>query len=83
MIKFFIEKFKGLEKDVVKIIQVGLKFSLIVCLIATGILLAYETFFSNPTLYYIGLKLLQTGAMFAAEFGICGLAIDTIRKQMA
>ncbi len=82
MINFFIEKFKNLEKDVVKIIQKGVKFSILICILATFLLFTYESFISSPNLYYIGLKLFQTGLMFAVEFTICGLAIDTIKKQM-
>lgn len=75
-----IEKFNSLEVLVKKIMKNGIKFSFIVSFIAIIILLTYE-FSGNIHLYYIGLGIFQVSLFWAVEFIICGIAIDTIKKQ--
>lgn len=70
-----------MDKKIFSIIKYGNLFSLIVCLLATFILVCYE---SNPVsfdTYYIGIQLFKTGLMFSVEFIICGFAMDTIKKR--
>lgn len=81
MLKMLIDKFVSLEKNVKKIMKYGFLFSFLVCVIAMVLLLSYELF-SSPDLYYIGLSVFQLSLFFAVEFIICGIAIDTIKKQM-
>lgn len=76
-----IEKFNSLEIVVKKIMKNGIMFSFIVSVIATLILLTYE-FSGNIYLYYIGLNIFQVSLFWAVEFVICGIAIDTIKKQL-
>lgn len=76
-----IEKFNSLENIVKKIMKNGIKFSFIVALLSTLILLTYSLS-GNIFLYYIGLNLFQVSLFWAVEFVICGIAIDTIKKQL-
>ena len=75
------EKFNSLEDIIKKIMKNGIKFSFIVSIIATLILLTYE-FSGNIFLYYIGLSIFQVSLFWAVEFVICGIAVDTIKKQL-
>ena len=82
MIKFLREKINNLESLVKKIMKCGLYFSFFLCMLSASILFTYQTFYAMPDLYYIGLSLFKTSLTFAIAFFICGLAIDSIKKQM-
>lgn len=81
MIKQIIDKFNSLEEKIKTIMRYGFKFSFAVCILSILILLTYQ-FYSYPDLYYIGLSVFRLSLFFAIEFIICGLAMDTIKKQM-
>ena len=83
MVRFIKEKIDNLEDLIKKIMKYGFYFSFFISIIATSVLFTYEVFYSMPDLYYIGLSLFKTSISFATSFFICGLAIDTIKKQMA
>lgn len=81
MLKIIQEKFGSMELITKKIMKYGFYFSFGVCLIAMAVLVSYEM--SNiPDLYYIGLSVFQLSLFFVVEFIICGIAMDTIKKQM-
>lgn len=80
-IKTITEKFSTLELPIKKIMKKGIKFSFIITIISTLILLTYE-FSGNIHFYYIGLNLFQVSLFWVVEFIICGIAIDTIKKQL-
>ena len=80
MIKMILEKINQLESTVKQIMKYGFRFSFFVCLISTLLLLSYG-WFKSPDLYYIGLSVFQLSLFFIVEFIICGIAIDTIKKQ--
>lgn len=82
MFKSIINLFSELDVKIKKIMRYGFIFSLCFCLIATIILLTYETVYASPDLYYIGLQMIQTGLCFIIEFIICGIAVDKIKKQL-
>lgn len=81
MIKLIKEKLMNLEKPVKKIMKYGFMFSFLVCIVAMFLLLSYD-YYNIPDLYYIGLSVFQLSLFFTVEFIICGIAIDTIKKQM-
>lgn len=81
MIKQIIDKFDSLEENVKKIMKYGFAFSFGVCILSIILLLTYQ-FYNIPDLYYIGLSVFKLSLFFAIEFIICGIAIDTIKKQM-
>lgn len=82
MINRFIEYFKKLDSITYKIMKSGLKFCFFICIISAIILLTYNLTSHSPTLYYIGLSLFKLGCIFSVEFVICGLIVDSIKKQL-
>ena len=86
MIKNIYEKIKNiftnLEKTTLKIMKTGLKFSLIMTIAATGILITYLFFIHSALVYKIGLLIFELSLYFAADFIVSGIAVDSIKKQM-
>jgi len=68
---------KKIDRKILTIVVKGLKVSLIVCLIASYILLTYTTI-GKPNAYYIGMSLLKSGLFFIVAFVIYGLAFNKI-----
>ena len=82
MIKKVIDSINNIDKKIMKIIILGLKFSFVICVISCIISLYY---ISNPIshiLYNSGIILFKTGLTFASAFLVCAFAIDKIKKQM-
>lgn len=77
-----IDKIKNLNKKIVKIMKVGFIFCFLLCLLSTIFLLTYETIYSLPLLYYIGLNLFKASLMFITMFLMCGIGFDTILNQI-
>lgn len=82
MLKFILKNIKNIEKPIIKIMKYGFIFSLSICLLSSILLFTYEIFYALPDLYYIGLSLFKLGLMFYVEFIICGIAVDSIKKQL-
>ena len=82
MINKTIDYFKNLDKLTYKIIKKGLVFCLILSLISAFILFTYSSSFLSPSVYYIGLSLFKSSCMFSVEFIVCGLVMDTVKKQL-
>jgi hypothetical protein len=82
MFNNIISIFNELDIKIKKIMKYGFIFSISFCLLATIILLTYEMVYASPDLYYIGLKMVQTGLFFIVEFVVCGIAMDKIKKQL-
>ena len=80
--KSIINSFKNLDKLTYKIMKYGLKSCFSICIISTIILFAYKTLFTSPDLYYIGLSLFKLSLTFSIEFIICGIVVDSIKKQI-
>ena len=82
MIKNFIDNIKNIEKDTLKIMISGFKFSLIICIISCIISLSYILNPVSHILYYSGIILFKTGLTFGVMFFICAFAMDKIKKQI-
>ncbi len=82
MFKKIFENFKNLDKLTYKIMNNGLKFCFIVCILSVLILFTYSFAFSSPFMYYIGINLFKVSLVFAIEFVVCGFVVDGIKKQM-
>lgn len=82
MIKKFINSAKNIEKDILKIMISGFKFSLIVCVISCIISALYILNPVSHILYDSGIILFKTGLTFGIMFFICAFAIDNIKKQL-
>ena len=81
MIKKIIEIYKNFDKITCKIMNNGLKFCLIICLVSVFILLTYNFAFQSPFIYYIGISLFRLSLIFGIEFIICGFVVEGIKKQ--
>ena len=57
VINKFVEKIKNLDNQIKKLMNKGLLFSFILCIISVLILFTYEYFYEIPNLYYIGISL--------------------------
>ena len=82
IINTLVNKIKNLDCKTKKIMRIGLICSFILCLISAFSLFTYETFYSIPTLFYIGISLFRTSLMFACSFFICGIGFDTIKNEI-
>lgn len=82
MVKKVIDNFKNIEKDIIKIMMSGFKFSLIVGIISGIVSLLYILNPISHILYDSGIILFKTGLTFAIAFFISAFAMDKIKKQM-
>lgn len=82
MIKKFIDSAKNIEKDILKIMISGFKFSFIICIISCIISVLYILNPISHILYDSGIILFKTGLTFGVVFFICAFAMDNIKKQM-
>ena len=82
-INIFIDKIKNLDLKIVRLMKIGLYISFIISLFSIMILFTYETFYSFPILFYIGISLFRTSLSFAVTFFICGIGFDTIAKEIS
>lgn len=74
------KRLKQLDKKVLTIVRNGLKGSLIFCLIASFILVTYNTI-GEPNAYCIGISLLKSGLFFIVAFIIYGVAFNKIINE--
>ena len=82
MVKKVIDNFRNIEKDIIKIMMSGFKFSLIVGIISGIVSLLYILNPISHILYDSGIILFKTGLTFAVTFFISAFAMDKIKKQM-
>lgn len=80
MIQKITNIFKNVNKEILKIMKCGLRFSFIVCIMATAILCTYLLFYQNNFLYLLGLNSFRIGLILGIEFIICGLSVDAIKS---
>lgn len=81
MLKKIYENFKNLDTLTYKIMNYGLKFCFMICLISVLLLLTYCLAFASPFMYYIGINLFKISLIFGIEFVVCGFVVDGIKKQ--
>ncbi len=82
MIKKFINSVKNIEKDILKIMFIGFKFSFTVCIISCIISFLYILNPISHIIYDSGIILFKTGLTFGVMFFVCAFAIDNIKKQL-
>ena len=82
MIKMIINKFNNLDNKVKNIMINGFKFSFIVCILSSLLLLIYN-FYMLPILYYSGTIIFKFSLMLIVDFLFIGIGFDIIKKQMA
>ena len=74
-------KLRNVDNSILKVLYNGLKFCLILALLAAFILSIYHTV-HNPDIFYIGISLFKSSLFYIAFFIICAVAIDTIKKDV-
>ena len=74
--------FTNLDKTTKNIMKIGLKFCLILGIIALIILVTYNFKIDFPILFSIGFILFKLSLTFGVEFIICGFAVDKIKKEL-
>lgn len=72
-----IYKYKNLQNSIKKIMNIGLIFCFILCIMSTIILFTY-LFFSKPILFNVGISLFRSTLMFISMFFMCALGFDTV-----
>ena len=71
---------KNVNKKILKIMKYGLRFSFLICIIATAILCTYLLFYHDTFLYSLGLTSFRLGIILGIEFIVCGLSVDAIKN---
>ena len=74
--------FKNLETQTIRIIKNGIKCCFGICLISIFILLTYTFIYSTPLLFDIGIILFKMSLLFSIEFLICGIVVDSLKKNI-
>ena len=82
MVQNMFEKIKKLDNKTKIIMKYGFISAFIVSIISCAILLTYQVFYASPDLYYIGLQVFKISLVIANSFFVCGLAVDTIKKEL-
>lgn len=72
-----IDKVRIGNKKIRRIVGRGVKYSLLLCLLACFVLQVYLDKLS-PDAFYIGTSLLESGVFFINMFIICGFVFDKI-----
>ena len=81
MVHKFINNIFEIDESISKIIQKGMIFSMIVCIIALFIFYFYHISLLNYIYHDISLVLLRTGITFVIGFFVCGIATNKISKD--
>lgn len=76
----FISELKNLDKNIFKIMKIGLIFCFFIAIISIIFLITY-IFWDLNFSYHFGLALMQSTIIFSVEFIICGIVVDFIQKQ--
>lgn len=82
MFNKIVNYFKGLDKLTKLIMNNGLKFCLLMCVVSIIVLFTYNFSLTIPILFYIGFVLFRLSLIFGIEFVICGIVVDGIKKQI-
>ena len=86
MVKKIYEKlkntFNNLEEKNLKLMKFGFKFSFVIAMISSIILITYLFFVHTPIVYKLGIIIFEISLYFMADFFVSGIAIDSIKKQM-
>lgn len=82
MIKFLKDKLSTIDNSIKILVKHGSVFCLNILFLATILLFTYESFYSSPTLYSIGLLVFRIGIIYLSTFIGCGFAFNEISKQI-
>lgn len=76
-------EFKNLDNTIINLMRSGIKFSFLLIIFASIILLTYDFLFTYPIIYYAGFSLFKTSLFFIAGFIIFGFAFNKIKAEIS
>lgn len=74
--------FQKLETQTKTIMKNGIQFCFFLCIISLIVLLTYDFIVENPLLFDIGILLFKMSSFFSIEFLICGIVVDSLKKNL-
>ena len=81
--KRFFNEFKEIDNSIIKIMKSGFKFSFILCIIFTYILLLYSMNPISHTIFDIGILGIKCSITVFISFFIGALASNMIKKELS
>ena len=79
--KKILEELKNFDKEILKVMKSGIRFSFVFCLFATLILSLY-TSIHIPKLFYVGISLFQSSLFFLVAFIAYGFIFNKMKKLL-
>lgn len=76
-------EFKNLDNTIINLMRSGIKFSFLLIIFASIILLTYDFLFTYPIIYYAGFSLFKTSLFFMAGFVIFAFAFNKIKAEIS
>ena len=76
-------EFKNIDMNITNLMKRGIKFSFLLIIFASIILLTYDFLFTYPIIYYAGFSLFKTNLFFIAVFIIFGFAFNKIKAEIS
>ena len=76
-------EFKNLDNTIINLMKSGIKFSFLLIIFASIILLTYDFLFTYPIIYYAGFSLFKTSLFFMVGFVIFGFAFNKIKAEIS
>ena len=74
--------FKNLDKTDLKIMKIGLKISFFIIIFSVFLLCIYLEFIHSIFLYNLAIAIFKLSTYIGIEFIICGIVVDTVKKQI-
>lgn len=78
--KKILNEFQKMDKTILNVIKSGVHFSFIFCLLATFILITYESI-QTPKLFDIGISLFRSSLFFLVAFITYGFVFNKIKQN--
>lgn len=76
-------EFKNIDMNITNLMKRGIKFSFLLIIFASIILLTYDFLFTYPIIYYAGFSLFKTSLFFMAGFVIFAFAFNRIKAEIS
>lgn len=75
-------EFKNIDINITNLMRRGIKFSFLLIIFASIILLTYDFLFTYPIIYYAGFSLFKSSLFFMVGFIIFGFAFNKIKAEI-
>ena len=75
-------EFKNIDMNITNLMKRGIKFSFLLIIFASIILLTYDFLFTYPIIYYVGFSLFKTSLFFMVGFIIFCFAFNKIKAEI-